>query len=88
MSREHDLIERLAAVAFAFTAPDREHLALRSPYSRLGVCTIAQGRHTDACLAWREALADAVAYLDETDDVSQLTLLAAAERPAVGRRGR
>ncbi len=65
MSAERDLILRLLAVATELHAPDPGCRALRSIYSRRGVCTtLPAGTHHPLCDAWNAAICDARDWLD------------------------
>jgi len=63
--RTLDLLTRCSAMIASFEAPDGEHRALKSAYSRRGVCTILKHGHLDTCLAWRALIVEIEAFLTE-----------------------
>jgi hypothetical protein len=61
------LMSRLLDALVAFEAPDHDHRALRSMFSRKGVCETVQRGHSPICLEWRALIVEAVAWLEQHD---------------------
>lgn len=60
------IVARLLDQCLTFTSPDGAHKALRSIYSRQGVCQTTRGC-SDLCAEWHAAVAEAAAWLDRRD---------------------
>lgn len=60
------LVDRMGRALVAMSAPDVEHRALRSRFSRRGVCTVyPEGEHGATCQEWRALIVEADRFLTE-----------------------
>lgn len=60
------IVARLLDQCLTFTSPDGAHKALRSIYSRQGVCQTTKGC-SDLCAEWHAAIEAAAAWLDRRE---------------------
>ena len=69
MDADVALMTRLYAALCAMESPDGQHRALRSQYSRRGVCETVQGdRHSSLCQEWRSLIVDVDRWLTAQEE--------------------